>query len=141
MKALLQNNKVIQVEQNEFPVHSSLVWMDAPEGVEVGWILNNGQLEAPSIPVKTMEDVLKEYENALIGELNRVASLKNYDNQYSVISYINSTNSVWLTEATAYSAWRDACWEYSSQVKSNVEGGQAAPTIEEFINGLPTISW
>ena len=141
MKALIKDGVVIQIADAEFPVHKSFIWKDASEEVKIGWLLKNDILEAPPISVKTKEEILAEYENALIGKFNEIALLKNYDNQYSLLSYINSTNSIWASEAQKFNAWRDSCWIYVLNLKSEVESGAKAPTLENFINGLPTFSW
>jgi len=53
MKALVFNNQVIQLEAEEFEVHSSLVWIDLagldPQP-ETGWSYLNGNFEAPPGP-------------------------------------------------------------------------------------------
>ena len=50
MKALILDNKVVDLSATEFEVHSSYTWMDAPEGCEFGWILQDGTLQAPPGP-------------------------------------------------------------------------------------------
>ena len=47
MKALIYNNKVVQLEKSEFTVSSGLTWMDAPKDCAVGWSLKDGVLIAP----------------------------------------------------------------------------------------------
>lgn len=47
MKALVHENVVVDLVEAEFPVHESAVWMDAPEGCETGWVLQDGALVAP----------------------------------------------------------------------------------------------
>ena len=42
MKALILNNKVVDLTETPFEVHPSMIWMDAPNGCAVGWILENG---------------------------------------------------------------------------------------------------
>ena len=37
MRGLVSNNVLIQIEENEFPVHPDLIWVDVPDGVPVGW--------------------------------------------------------------------------------------------------------
>lgn len=44
MKALVFDNKVVDMAETPFEVHSSMTWMDAPEGCEAGWLLEDGQL-------------------------------------------------------------------------------------------------
>ena len=66
MKALIQENddgtkSVVQVEEVEFDVHSSLTWMPAPEECKAGWTLEDGVLVAPpDIPEKTYDIKRKE---------------------------------------------------------------------------------
>jgi len=40
MKALIQSGKVVQVAEEPFEVHPSMVWVDIPDGlpVEYGWL-------------------------------------------------------------------------------------------------------
>jgi hypothetical protein len=47
MKALVLNGKVVQVEQQAFEVHPSLVWVDCPDNVVAGWSYENGQFIEP----------------------------------------------------------------------------------------------
>jgi hypothetical protein len=47
MKALVLNQQVVQVEQQEFEVHPSLVWIDCPDGVTAGWKYENGEFIEP----------------------------------------------------------------------------------------------
>ncbi len=44
MKALIFENKVVDLAKEEFDVSPSMTWMDAPEGCETGWILEGGKL-------------------------------------------------------------------------------------------------
>ena len=63
MKALIQNNLVIDTAEVAFEVHPSLVWVDAVEGCVAGWTYENGQFIAPpSQPERTYaEKRRKEY--------------------------------------------------------------------------------
>lgn len=47
MKALIFQNKVVDITAQEFEVSPSMTWMDAPEGCETGWVLVNNQLQPP----------------------------------------------------------------------------------------------
>ena len=37
MKALILNNKVVDIQENEFLVHSSMTWVDCDDTVKVGF--------------------------------------------------------------------------------------------------------
>jgi len=55
MKALIFENKVVDLAATEFEVCDAMSWMDAPEGCQVGWLLSAGVLEAPVVPTLTPE--------------------------------------------------------------------------------------
>lgn len=44
MKALVFENKVVDLVAQEFDVSPSMTWMDAPDGCEAGWLLEDGAL-------------------------------------------------------------------------------------------------
>ena len=48
MKALIFNNKVVDVAEKIFEVHNSMAWMDAPDGCIAGWSLKGKELVAPA---------------------------------------------------------------------------------------------
>jgi len=48
MKALLLDNKVVDVVTTEFEVSSSMTWMNCPDDCVVGWTLIDGVLTAPA---------------------------------------------------------------------------------------------
>tara|TARA_Y100001951_G_C11241655_1_gene240870 strand:- start:30 stop:329 length:300 start_codon:yes stop_codon:yes gene_type:complete len=72
MKALVFEDKgeqkVVDLSEKEFPVHSDLTWMDAPDGCEVGWLLKTGKLIAPTVPELTYAEK-RQIEYPTIQEL------------------------------------------------------------------------
>ena len=48
MKALLLDNKVVDVVTTTFEVSSSMTWMNCPDDCVVGWTLIGGVLTAPA---------------------------------------------------------------------------------------------
>jgi len=59
MKALLLNDNVVDVANEEFEVHPSLTWMDAPDECKAGWKLVDGILQAP--PGPTSEEAARMF--------------------------------------------------------------------------------
>ena len=53
MKALLDNNKVIDTSAEEFDVHPNFVWMDCSDDCLAGWTLIDSVLTAPTITEET----------------------------------------------------------------------------------------
>ena len=47
MKALVLNNKVVDLQENTFPVHESMEWIDCDNTVETGFTYENGKFIAP----------------------------------------------------------------------------------------------
>lgn len=141
MKCLIKDNKVVQLSENEFPVHPSLTWMDAPVGCQEGWVLIDGAIQEPTRQPKTQAELINDYTNALNALFNSKAKEKNYDSEISIVSYASSNNQTWATEATQFIAWRDSCWQYAYGVLAEVEAGSTAPTLQEFINNMPQIIW
>lgn len=56
MKALILNDKVVQVEEQDFPVGGDLYWLDCPNDCKHGWLLENGELVAPSVNELSAEE-------------------------------------------------------------------------------------
>jgi len=47
MYALLFDNKVVDVAENQFEVHESMSWVDCPDDVKIGWIIENEEFVDP----------------------------------------------------------------------------------------------
>jgi len=76
MKALIFENKVVDLAATEFEVCDSMSWMDAPEGCKRGWLLNNGVLEAFVPPVPSTSELLaslRSQRNQLLTETDYLA--------------------------------------------------------------------
>ena len=71
MKALVFQNKVVDLAATEFEVHNSMSWMEAPEGCKRGWLLNDGVLEAPVIAALTAEQQTAQQK------VNRASAYRN----------------------------------------------------------------
>ncbi len=139
MKALIFENKVIQVEDKDFPVARTMFWMDAPEGCEYGWEYNP---ESKKIFKPEFTPTLDDYKRAVEVMLDDKAIEKQYENAASIVSYAASLDARWKKEATQFIAWRDALWQYAIEVYGKVERGEIpAPSIEQFKEDAPRLNW
>lgn len=85
---------------------------------------------------------LAAYKAAFDAHLDEVAKQRQYDSRNTIIAYANSTQAAWAAEANAFIAWRDGCLMQMFQLLAAVEAGERpAPTVPEFIGGLPEIAW
>ena len=50
MKALIFNNKIVQVAAADFPVNASMQWLDCPEGCTTEWTYTDGVFSPPAPP-------------------------------------------------------------------------------------------
>jgi hypothetical protein len=141
MKALVYQSLVIQIQEDAFPVHPNYQWIDCNEDVKVGDSWNGENFIPKEEPIKTMEDILRDYKNLLKDFVNRKAREKQYDSALSIATYVNSTNEQWKTEADAFIAWRDSVYIYALGVLGDVQNGGAAPSEAEFLAALPEMVW
>ncbi len=47
MKALIFKNKVVDKQQNEFPVSPEMFWVDCEDSIPIGWGYSNGNFHDP----------------------------------------------------------------------------------------------
>ena len=68
MKALILNNKIVDLAELEVPVAPDLTWMDAPENCTADWVLVDGVLTAPAEPAEKTWDEKRQAEYPAIGD-------------------------------------------------------------------------
>ena len=90
----------------------------------------------------TVDEIKKVYENAVQSHLDETAQERGYDNTYTCLSYMNSTDEKWNRESNAFNAWRDSVWHKAHEILDAVMcGAIPQPTVEEVIAQLPKIAW
>ena len=100
--------------------------------------------EVVAIPehIPTQEEVKKMFTDAIQKYLDTTAQSRRYDNIFTAISYVNSTDETFAREAQACLVWRDKVWRKCYDILDAVEAGEREiPTMEELIAELPTIEW
>lgn len=113
--------------------------MDVEQGYDGQWYLLG---YAPAIPEPTIEEIVAGYENAVQAHLDKTAQSRDYDNTYTCLSYLSSTDEIWNRESHAFNAWRDQVWRKCHEVLNSVmAGAMTPPTVEELIELLPEIDW
>lgn len=84
----------------------------------------------------------QEYAEAIQKHIDTTAQSKDYENGVSLVSYNDSTNTKWASEAQTFIVWRDSVWAYAYNLMEQVKQGLAVqPTIEQLIAQLPQIVW
>ena len=121
------------------------VWKSYDESItitELGAIPDGYSLERPEQPPPSMEEQKKIYENAVQAHLDATAQTRGYDNTYTCLSYLSSTDEKWKRESNAFNVWRDNVWRKAHEILNAVLcGAIPQPTVEEVIAQLPSIDW
>ncbi len=88
-----------------------------------------------------LERLIKEYDAALTNYLDSVAQERKYDNRITCAlraGYVGP----FQVEGIAFAGWMDQCNYQAYQILNQVLTGTIArPTIEEFLEMLPTFTW
>lgn len=96
----------------------------------------------PAPPQPTVQEILKKYQLAVQAHLDSIAQSRDYDNTYTCLSYLSSTDQTWNRESHAFNVWRDQVWRKCHQILNSFMAGQIQqPSIQELISQLPVIDW
>ena len=100
------------------------------------------EVVANPIHIPTQEEIKKMFTDAIQNYLDTTAQERRYDNIFTAISYVNSTDEIFAREAKACLEWRDKVWRTCYNILDEVEAGlREIPTIEELMAELPVIEW
>ena len=81
MKALILNNKIVQIADKEFPVAPSLKWVDCEDDVTTKHGYNKGKFSEPEPEIQEQLDetevlIQQEIRNLAISSLQQAGKLK-----------------------------------------------------------------
>ena len=94
----------------------------------------------PYIP--TEAEIQTELTRSVQEHLDSKAQERNYDNIHTACTYINSSDSVFASEAYALLLWRDKVWRECYYILDDVKAGRRPiPSVSELLAELPVFSW
>ena len=100
------------------------------------------EAELPQYQRQFDVETFKSSVSSKVGALmNYTAKSKGYDNSYSLVGYVNSSNATWKAEADVFVNWRDSVWEAVFIEYSAIDSGGNIPDEDVFIASLPQIEW
>jgi hypothetical protein len=128
-----------QVFKDKFPPVEAIAWCN----------LNNCRIVSKGFdyiieanPTPTQEEILLNYENKIQEFIDLTARAKGYDSSYTCLSYLESKNTKWSSEAKIFLEWRDSVWEKCHELLNNYKNGELEElTIEQVFSKLPKIEW
>lgn len=101
---------------------------------------NTAEVQAFLNPKKDVS--LTDYGAAVQTHVDAVAKAREFNDGVTAATYLTSTIPRWKADAEAFVAWRDIVWAYSYGELDKVRNGERPqPTIANFINELPAVSW
>ena len=139
------NFKIGQKFIGEYPPEAAM-WCNEVGNAHIKETTEDGAtertLEIVANEPPTVDEIKKVYENAVQSHLDETAQERGYDNTYTCLSYMNSTDEKWNRESNAFNAWRDSVWHKAHEILDAVMcGAIPQPMVEEVIAQLPKIAW
>lgn len=79
--------------------------------------------------------------NEVQKHMDKAAQSRGYDNIFTAIGYLNSTNEQFRSEAVAFNGWRDAVWVKCHQMLAEFEAGSRPMprSVDEVLAELPEL--
>ena len=106
----------------------------------IGSLPDGYALTPPPPTPPTTQELIALLEIAVQQHLDSTAQSKGYDSAHACISYINSSNATWQSEAHAMNVWRDAVWGFCQTLETSGTA-ESLPTKEQLIGALPIAPW
>jgi hypothetical protein len=146
MKALIspnENNRICQVEAQDFPVADPLFWADCPDDCTTAWVYVDGSFVEPSAPpAPTPQEQFAAIQAQIQTRLDTFAQTRGYDGILSATTYATSTVERFAKDGQYCVEARDLTWAAAVQIQSDVEEGKRPmPTYEEVEAELPVLAW
>ena len=100
--------------------------------------------EVVEIPVHipTEEEIQANLTQAVQEYMDKKAQERHYDDIFTAISYVNSSDPVFAAEASALLLWRDQVWRLCYTMLDEVKAGvRPIPSVTELLEELPKFEW
>ena len=89
-----------------------------------------------------VEDLQAKYTRLVQDYMDKAVQARGYDDVFTCISYVDSTDEIFRREAQAVLAWRDKVWRMCYEVLAEVNAGKrAVPSEAELLAVLPKLEW
>lgn len=89
-----------------------------------------------------IEDLQAKYTRLVQDYMDKAVQTRGYDDVFTCISYVDSTDEIFRREAQAVLAWRDKVWRMCYEVLAEVKAGKrAVPSEAELLAMLPKLEW
>lgn len=100
--------------------------------------------ECVSIPphIPTPEELQANLTRSVQAHMDKTAQERHYDDIFTAVSYVNSSDPVFAAEASALLLWRDQVWRLCYTMLDEVKAGvRPIPSATELLAELPKFEW
>lgn len=91
-------------------------------------------------PMTQHEYLQQHYTDVVQKYMNDTVKAKGYDDVFTCISYVNSTDETFRAEANKVLRWRDLVWRTCYEILADVEAGNRE-IPQDVIAELPKLEW
>nr|DAM98325.1 MAG TPA: hypothetical protein [Caudoviricetes sp.] len=89
-----------------------------------------------------VENLQQRYTRLVQAYMDKAVQARGYDDVFTCISYVDSTDEIFRREAQAVLAWRDKVWRLCYDILAEVNAGKRAVSTEaELLAELPKLEW
>ena len=90
----------------------------------------------------TPEEIQSNLTRSVQEHMDKTAQERCYDDIFTAISYVNSSDPVFAAEASALLLWRDKVWRLCYTILDEVKYGvRPIPSATELLEELPKFEW
>ena len=94
------------------------------------------------IHVPTEAEIQATLTAAVQEYMDKTAQERHYDDIFTAVSYVNSSDPVFAAEASALLLWRDQVWRLCYTMLDEVKTGvRPIPNVTELLAELPKFEW
>lgn len=92
--------------------------------------------------ILTPEEIQANLTQAVQDHMDKTAQERRYDDIFTAVSYVNSSDPVFAAEASALLLWRDQVWRLCYTMLDEVKAGvRPIPSVTELLAELPKFEW
>ena len=135
MKLIVQGNNIVACDSDDSPHFPDAI--PAPEGF-IEDLAFSYTYDGTKFNLDITPTLIKETQT----NLDTFAQRKGYDNIISVVSYINSSNTIYRSDANTAIYLRDETWSALNTIIDQIKANTIQVTsYSQIANSLPALVW
>ena len=145
MKALISGRRVVDVKEQEYRVHPSLVWVDSPDDIKIDDTYENDKFEkkpTPAVRIITADDIIRIFNRDYNAYIITILRQRNYAGEGDILSYASSAIRAYMQDAQAYITWKTECRLVLTPIFAGIRNNPSVIVrFDEVKDSLPVLTW